>query len=286
MTDIDQALGRHFFERLLAQLTLIWTDVAGLSLTLETVDQHMETAQMVSVSEPTLSFMMEARLSGLSATLALLIPWSAIAPVADQFAAREDRRGARSDDDAASVRRAVGDVEMTVRAEVASVAMPIEAVLALKEGDLLRLNAPAAGGITLYADKVPVHTGRPGRSGSRRAVQVTGHIGGRHERRRALDRLGQSTAEACLGVLEMFAAGKVTLGEVTARATQGRLRGRARSRGGDGGLLRRRRHGRQRLPDHLRRRALLAASMMGMDEPETRTRPSSPSSSSPPSRRP
>src|SRR3954452_20938128 len=29
MTDIDQALGKHFFERLLAQLTLIWTDVAG-----------------------------------------------------------------------------------------------------------------------------------------------------------------------------------------------------------------------------------------------------------------
>ena len=66
----------------------------------------------------------------------------------------------------------------TVRAEVASVTMPIESVLSLKEGDLLRLNAPAAAGITLYADKVPVHTGRPGRSGSRRAVQVTGRLGG------------------------------------------------------------------------------------------------------------
>ena len=176
MTDIDQALGRHFFERLLAQLTLIWTDVAGLSLKLETVDQHMETAQMVSVSEPTLSMMMEARLAGLSATLALLIPWSAIAPVADQFGAREDIKGFRSDDDASSVRQAVGSVEMTVRAEVASVVMPIESVLALKEGDLLRLNSPAAAGITLYADQVPVHTGRPGRSGSRRAVQVSGSI--------------------------------------------------------------------------------------------------------------
>ena len=31
----------------------------------------------------------------------------------------------------------------------------------------------------------------------------------------ALTRLGQSTAEACLGVLEMFAPGKVSLGEVT-----------------------------------------------------------------------
>lgn len=178
MTDIDQALGRHFFERLLAQLTLIWTDVAGLELSLETVDQHMETAQMVSVSEPTLSFMMEARLGGVSATLALLIPWSAIAPVADQFAAREDGKGGRSEDDATSVRRAVGDVEMVVRAEVGAVGMPIEAVLALKEGDLLRLNVPSSGGITLFADKVPVHVGRPGRSGSRRAVQVTGHLGG------------------------------------------------------------------------------------------------------------
>jgi flagellar motor switch protein FliM len=179
MTDIDQALGRHFLDRLLAQLTLIWTDVAGLSLNLETVDQHMETAQMVSVSEPTLSFMMEARLGGLSATLALLIPWSAIAPVAGHFAAREDTTSDRSEDDEVSVRRAVGDVEMMVRAEVAAVSMPIEAVLALKEGDLLRLNAPASGGVTIFADKVPVHTGQPGRAGSRRAVQVTGRVGGR-----------------------------------------------------------------------------------------------------------
>ena len=178
MTDIDQALGRHFLERLLAQLTLIWTDVAGLSLKLETVDQHMETAQMVSVSEPTLSLMLEARIGGLSATMALLIPWSAIAPVADQFAARDDSGGVRSEDDETSVRRAVGNVEMTVRAEVAAVTMPIEAVLALKEGDLLRLNAPAVNGITIFADKVPVHSGRPGRSGSRRAVQVTGRLGG------------------------------------------------------------------------------------------------------------
>ena len=62
---------------------------------------------------------------------------------------------------------------MMVRAEVASVTMPIESVLALKEGDLLRLNAPAAAGITLYADKVPVHTGRPGRS--RLAPRRAGH---------------------------------------------------------------------------------------------------------------
>ncbi len=175
MTDIDQALGRHFFERLLAQLTTIWTDVAGLSLTLENMDQHMETAQMVSVSEPTLSLMMEARLQGTSATLALLIPWGAIAPVAEQFGSREDSH-ARDDANERSVATAVGSVEMTLRAEVASIELPIEAVLALKEGDVLRLNAPSSSGVTVYADTVPVHTGKPGRSGSRRAVQITGRV--------------------------------------------------------------------------------------------------------------
>jgi len=49
MTDIDNALGKHFFERLLGQLTMIWTDVAGLDLKLDTVDHHLETAQMVAV---------------------------------------------------------------------------------------------------------------------------------------------------------------------------------------------------------------------------------------------
>jgi len=178
MTDIDQALAKHFFERLLAQLTLIWTDVAGLELKLEAVDSHLETAQTVSVSEPTMSLMLEARMQGMSAMIALLIPWSGIAPVADQFGAREDSSGVQNEEDASSVRRAVGNVEMTVRAEVASVELPIESVLSLKEGDLLRLNSPASGGITLFADKVPVHVGRPGRAGSRRAVQVTGKARG------------------------------------------------------------------------------------------------------------
>jgi flagellar motor switch protein FliM len=42
---------------------------------------------------------------------------------------------------------------------------------------VLRLDAPAEAGVTLYADKVPVHTGKPGRSGSRRAVQVIDRVG-------------------------------------------------------------------------------------------------------------
>ena len=175
LTDIDFALARHFSERLAAQLSVIWTDMAEIELAVAQLETHLETAQMVSVSEPTLTFMMEARFAGSSTTVALLLPWSAIAPVADRFGARDDApdRGAEEID---RVRRAVGGVDMTVRAEVASIELPIEQVLALQPGDVLPLGAPAEGGVTLYADKVPVHRAKPGRSGSRRAVQVVERV--------------------------------------------------------------------------------------------------------------
>jgi flagellar motor switch protein FliM len=177
LTDIDWALARHFYDRLLAQLSIIWTDLAGLELAVGQLETHLETAQMVPVSEPTLALTIEARMNGVSSTLALLLPWSAIAPVAERFGSRDEASATRGDGEAESVRRAVGRVDMTVRAEVASVELPIEQVLALRPGDVLKLDAPADGGVTLFADKVPVQRGKPGRSGSRRAVQVVERVG-------------------------------------------------------------------------------------------------------------
>ena len=176
MTDIDVALARHFCERLATQLSLIWTDMADVELGVVGLETHMETAQMVTVSEPTLTLTMEARLGGASSTMTLLVPWSAIAPVTDRLGAREDAPD-RGEDEIRRVRRALGGVDMTIRAEVAAVELPIERVLALRPGDILRLDAPAEAGVTVYADKVPVHRARPGRSGSRRAVQVVGRVG-------------------------------------------------------------------------------------------------------------
>ena len=180
LTDIDWAIGRHFIERLLSQLSVIWSDIAEVELTVGAVDSHMETAQAAPVSEPTLAMTMEARLGGHSSTLTLLVPHQSIAAVAHRFSAREDDH--KTDDDDAQqdrLRRAVGRVDMTVRAEVAAVELSVETVLALRPGDVLNLGAPAAAGVTIFADQTPVLVGKPGRSGSRRAVQITGTPGGR-----------------------------------------------------------------------------------------------------------
>jgi flagellar motor switch protein FliM len=177
LTDIDWALARHFFDRLLSQLSIIWSDVLELEVAPGTLETHLDTVQTAPVSEPTLAFTIEARMDRESATIALLLPYAAIAPVADRLGARDDVASAGGEG-ADAVRSAVGRVEMTVRAEVASVELPIEQVLALRPGDVLRLDGRADEGVTLYADSVPVHRAMPGRSGARRAVQVTQRLEG------------------------------------------------------------------------------------------------------------
>jgi flagellar motor switch protein FliM len=177
LTDIDWALARHFLDRLITQLSIVWQDITDVELGIAALDMHLETAQTAPVSEPTLSLTIEARMERDSSTLALLLPFSAIAPVAHRFSSRDDV-GGEDADQAAAVREAVGRVEMTVRAEVAAVELPIEQVLALRPGDVLRLDARAAQGVMLYADAVPMHRAMPGRSGGSRAVQVAERLGG------------------------------------------------------------------------------------------------------------
>ena len=172
LTEIDWGIARHFFASLLGQMSVIWTDMAGLGLGLQRLETHLETAQVAAVSEPTLALTLEARLGSATSSVVLLVPYGSVVGVMERFS-RDDRRPGDDDPELAeAVQGAVRGVDVTVRAEVAAVDLPAEEVLALRPGDLLRLGGQAAAGVTLFAGETPVCRARPGRSGRRRAVQV------------------------------------------------------------------------------------------------------------------
>jgi flagellar motor switch protein FliM len=177
LTEIDWALSRRLFQTMLGQLSLIWHDVADVELALGGLEGTTENAQVAPFSEPTLSLTVEARIARTSSTLSLLVPYGAIAPVAAAFSQRDGAGPTTGGEDTAeAVDAALRGVEITMRAEVSETRMTVEEVLGLKPGDVLRLDGHAANGITLYADQVPVHRARPGRSGLKRAAQVLGPV--------------------------------------------------------------------------------------------------------------
>jgi flagellar motor switch protein FliM len=176
LTEIDWALSRRLFQTMLGQLSLIWHDVADVELGLGALEGSTENAQIAPFSEPTLSLTIEARIARTSSTLSLLVPYCAIAPVAAAFSQRDGAGPSGSDEAAEAVDAALRGVEITMRAEVGDTRMTVEDVLALKPGDVVRLDGQAASGITLYADQVRVHRARPGRNGLKRAAQVLGPV--------------------------------------------------------------------------------------------------------------
>ena len=111
MSEIDWSLTRRLFESLVVQLSSVWQELGGVTLSAGEIDPH-DAGQVASVSEPTFTLLLECRVAKQSFALAMLIPWAAIEPVEDAISGRDAqprRRGAEHLPDAEGAVRRAGD---------------------------------------------------------------------------------------------------------------------------------------------------------------------------------
>jgi flagellar motor switch protein FliM len=173
-SEIDTMLTRRLIESMVHQLSLVWQDLAGIGLSIIEIETYNDASQIAAVSEPTLVVMVEGRVNKHSASMGLLIPWLAIDPVVDQLSGKETREAEADLAGAAEIGRAVASVPVTLRAEVAAIELPIDQILALGPGSLIKLGVQAEQGVTLFAENVKLARAQPGANGPRRAIQVSG----------------------------------------------------------------------------------------------------------------
>jgi flagellar motor switch protein FliM len=182
LSEIELTLTRRLFGTVLAQLSLTWDELIGVQLKVLEIETAVANVQAAPPSEPTLALTIEMRADGTSSTISLLVPYRSIEQAVDKLPTGHysELMGEPVADEhsAAAVRQALSGVDVELRAEVGGVEMTIEEVLALKEGDVVRLESPSTSGVLLCAGPVPVHRARPGRSGRRRAVSVIGRLEG------------------------------------------------------------------------------------------------------------
>jgi flagellar motor switch protein FliM len=174
LTDIDLVLVGRIFDSFVEALSATWDQLAGVQLKRLTVDVHSETTQTVGSSEPTLALQMEGRMQATTAKIVVLLPHTSVQPVAAAYSKRSDADRADDPESAAAVRDRLGEVDITLRAEVGEAHMPVRDVLALKPGDVVGLGMTVDAPMGLHADQVLLHHVRPGRHGRARAIQVLG----------------------------------------------------------------------------------------------------------------
>jgi flagellar motor switch protein FliM len=173
-SEIDTVLTQRLLESMVHQLSLVWQDLAGISLSVIEIETHNDTSQIAAVSEPTFVVVIESRVNKHSASMALLIPWLAIDAVGERLSGKETREPEAESAGAAEIGRAVAAVPVTLRAEVAAIDLPIDEILSLGPGSVIRLGTQAEEGVTVFAENVKLARAQPGSNGPRRAIQVSG----------------------------------------------------------------------------------------------------------------
>jgi flagellar motor switch protein FliM len=175
LSDVDWALTHRLLHSLHAHLAPAWREVGGLELTLGEVDVEGDAGVSAPLGEPTFALTLESSIDGLPSCMSLLIPWSAIDPVAHELLGGVGGFGFQDGDshEARAVRRGLAGAHVCLRAEVGALEMPVERMLALAPGTLLPLPDRAESGVQLFAEGVPLGRARPGLRGSHRAVKVT-----------------------------------------------------------------------------------------------------------------
>jgi flagellar motor switch protein FliM len=172
LSEIDWSLTRRLFDSLVHQLSMVWQELGGVTLSAGEIDPH-DAGQVASVSEPTFTLLLECRVAKQSFALAMLIPWAAIEPVEDAISGR-DTSHQNEALTASPMQRAMSDVPVTLRAEVASIDLEVSEILSLAPGSIVKFGVPADDGVMLYAENVKLARAQPGSHGPRRAVQICG----------------------------------------------------------------------------------------------------------------
>jgi flagellar motor switch protein FliM len=169
-TEIELALARRIFQSLVASLSIVWQDMLGLSLSLVELESQNASVELVPPSEPTLVLTVETRDETASSTISLLVPYASIAAASERLRGKSTEEQALDRDAAVAMRSAIGAVGVELRAELGATELTIGEVLALGEGDIVRLGAAGSAGVFLGDTRL--RSIRPGRSGKHRAVQI------------------------------------------------------------------------------------------------------------------
>jgi flagellar motor switch protein FliM len=219
LTEIDWVLTRGVLDVVVHQLSVAWGELGGPELRRGELDVEGDAGVLTPIGEPTLSVTLDATVDELASTISLLIPWGAIEPITERIRgvgvglSNVDPHGAEA------LRHSVASAQVLLRAEVGSAQMPIGHMLELAPGALVELENSSEDGVLLFAEAISLGRGRPGRSGSRRAVKLlsTGGHAVRADTYATLGRAELERARASLDQTRSSAEGREILRSIFVR---------------------------------------------------------------------
>jgi flagellar motor switch protein FliM len=178
LTEIELALSYRLMEKLVAQLSVAWSESVGTTFELQHVDTQLGNVQLVTPSEAVLGLTVEVKLERGSSTFTVIFPHVAVESILEQLSVGHFGERRELDHDGGPVRKALMPIDVEMRVDVGLIELTLEQALRLQPGQMLEFG-PIEAGVRLFGGDAATHICRPGRIGEFRAVEILGKTGGR-----------------------------------------------------------------------------------------------------------
>ena len=176
LTDIEQSVMEGIIVRVLGNLRESWSTVIDLRPRLGGIETNPQFAGIVPPSEMVVLVTLETKVGEVEGMMNLCIPYLTIEPIISKLSAQywysSVRRGTTTEN-LNILRSRLATVAVTLTAEIGNMDITVRDVLALRPGDIIRLDS------VRVADPMPLKVGdrkkflcRPGVLGNKLAVQI------------------------------------------------------------------------------------------------------------------
>ena len=176
LTDIEQSVMEGIIVRVLGNLRESWSTVIDLRPRLGGIETNPQFAGIVPPSEMVVLVTLETKVGEVEGMMNLCIPYLTIEPIISKLSAQywysSVRRGTTTEN-LNILRSRLATVAVTLSAEIGNMDITVRDVLALRPGDIIRLDS------VRVADPMPLKVGdrkkflcRPGVLGNKLAVQI------------------------------------------------------------------------------------------------------------------
>jgi flagellar motor switch protein FliM len=177
LTDIESAVMEGIIVRILSNMREAWTQVIDLRPRLGQIDTNPQFAQIVPPSDMVVLVTLETKVSDVEGMINFCIPYLTIEPIigklSTQFWFSTVHRGTTTEN-LNVLKDKLAVVDINVVAEIGKINIPIQDVLSLRVGDVVRLyNTKVGDPYSLTIGNKTKFLCRPGVIGKKMAVQVT-----------------------------------------------------------------------------------------------------------------
>lgn len=175
LTMIELRLVRRITDRVLSNLTEVWSALVEANFKLEEVENNPHLVQIVAPNEVVVVMGFEIKMGNRSGTMSFCIPFTVIEPVMSKLAtqgwlAYKRRASAEAKNDEIATELGQTEVEMT--AMLAETDINVQELLSLQVGDVIQTSKPANSPLHLKVAGRPGYACTLGKYKDHRAIKI------------------------------------------------------------------------------------------------------------------